>query len=138
MVAMMRVASLRALVLAVAVLVTPVHAQMIDGNLMREACSAAREDQKYAFCLGFLTGAIEAVEWGVGFGIASTLDPNDEGPSPDSRPADRILGYCLPADASMSQIRAVYVAYLDDNPGKLHDQAFGLLHIALIQNYPCM
>jgi hypothetical protein len=79
------------------------------------------------YCLGFIQGVVDTdTMW--------QFAEDQKRDRPSSLP---ISHYCLPDNYSWSQVTRTVVKWLEDNPTKLSDAGFAVVHNALVAGYPC-
>jgi hypothetical protein len=114
---------------------SPACALELNGHRLLESCSAT-EGEGYGFCLGFLTGVVDGLEFGAG--VAALHLPKDKLDEAQFQALMRAaLPYCLTPTASIGQIRDGLVAFLEQNEEIRFKDAQDLVILSLVANYPC-
>jgi hypothetical protein len=96
-------------------------AQFYDGNKLFDVCTANRADStydsKWGECVGYVTAIADLLLYG---GVPA-------------------LGWnaCVPAGATIGQIRDVVIQYLYQHPEMRHQTAIGMTAVALRTAFPC-
>jgi hypothetical protein len=126
---------MRGLIFAVAfaVSVQGASAQLVTGNGLAEACGAQENDALRGFCVGYIAGALEGMNWGVGYPLlrgGGTVEQANE-------MIGRVMGYCIPPEVEMSQLVDIVRLHLAINPADRHQSARGLVRDAFSEAYPC-
>jgi hypothetical protein len=111
------------------------NAQTTDGNSLLEACNAAPEQGLQAFCIGYILGAWEGMNWG-GFRVWVSASPDSETAELNSF-VEYSLGVCAPSEVQNGQVVDVVRQYLEEHPEERHQAARGLINIAMATAFPC-
>ena len=111
--------AIASLVVAACVVSSSANAQQDfrSGNFFLEGCREAASNvltNENRFVAGLCHGVIS--------GIIFSLDEKD---------------FCTPRDATNQQRARVVYAFLQNNPGRTHEQFTGLAYEALIKAWPC-
>lgn len=104
----------------------------IDGNDLIQKChyfftedgSRATTDLEKldeGFCAGYLSGVTDVEH----------MWKSVEGKS------SKASHYCEPEEVTNGQILRILKKWLDDNPNKLHERADLIIHLALLEAFPC-
>jgi hypothetical protein len=107
-----------------------------DGNMLLKECHAAikaaevspqltaPEWQAAAHCMGFIQGVMDADQvWYAGIS--------------ESSGANAVKRYCVPDDATWSQLVMVVVKWLENNPADLNQAGYVHVERAMANSYPC-
>lgn len=116
----MRIAILLTMVLFVTADSAPskrVHADLIEGNGLLEACTS-RAPLQGAMCIGYIRGVIDG--------------ENMMGTALNNKPL-----VCLSEGVTLGQVQDVVVKYLKDNPTERNKPSAGLIGIAAATAWPC-
>jgi Rap1a immunity proteins len=113
----------------------PASAQTVDGNSLLEACNAPLEQGLAGFCIGYILGSWEGMNWG-GFKVWKSAKPEASTDELNSF-IQFSLDVCAPAEVQNSQIKDVVTKYLVDHPEVRHEGARGLINVALTSAFPC-
>lgn len=111
----------------------PALAENISGNDLLSICEATDDAAKLGYCIGYVTGVIEGMKWG----IASPLMMSGADPEEADKTGNTLLGFCIPAEATLGQMRDVILLYLRSNPAERHASARIQVQFALAGAYPC-
>ncbi|QDK31798.1 MULTISPECIES: Rap1a/Tai family immunity protein [Sphingomonadaceae] len=91
-----------------------------SGDDLYKTCSVPKKDKAYVEhsyeCIAYITGAVDAFN--------TTREANK-------------LKSCIPADVTISRLREVTLAYLEDNPRSLSAPASSLVFTATRKAWPC-
>lgn len=111
----------------------PALAENISGNDLLSICETTNDTAKLGYCIGYISGAIEGMKWG----ISVPLLMSGADASEAEKTGNTLLGFCVPAEASLGQMRDVILLYLHNNPAERHTSARIQVQLALAGAYPC-
>lgn len=114
-------------------LATPAVADNLTGNELLSICSSTDDQAQNGFCLGYVTGVIEGMKWGV----ATPLLMSGKAAAEADRSGSILLGFCNPEDATLGQYQDVVILYLRNHPSERHNSARILTQLALREAFPC-
>lgn len=110
------------------------NAQNMTGNELLSTCEQTESDAKFGYCLGYVSGVVEGMKWG----LAVPLLMAGESTSEVEKTTGDLLGFCVPQEATLGQMRDVIVLYLRNNPAERHGSARIHAQLALAEAYPCL
>lgn len=122
-----------AVVALIALLVAPHKANATDGNELLSWCTSS-DPFEQGLCFGFIDGAMGGTQWGIQWTIGRGTDLSAE---EQQERTTAFYGVCLPTTVTQRQLRDLVVEALQNEPQHRGDAADGLVHIALLRNYPC-
>jgi hypothetical protein len=108
------------------------------GNLLLEMCTSEEEIFE-ALCAVYLDASLGGQHVGAGAAFLEMLNRSvmylPQGAYEEIRDLSRsrVLGVCTPEGASGDQIADIVVKYLTDNPADRHENAAGLVYLALAE-----
>lgn len=114
-----------ALVVAVGTWAAPASAQHLTGGDFADRCRPDANNSWANYCLGFMHSFFDTYTMGLGMSLGraelTTFD----------------VGYCIPADESVGQVRDSIVGFIDRNPSYRQERAaWGILN-AVVDTYRC-
>ena len=107
----------------------------LTGNNLYEFCRAAH-DVGQAYCYGFIMGNFDGLKYGayiplqLGMEGASNAEINGA--------LELALNICMPPGAETLQVIEVVTGYLEPRPAIRHESARSLIHLALMEAFPCI
>jgi hypothetical protein len=116
---------------------SPVSGQTITGNDVLSACEANDAGVQKGFCIGYIVGLWEGINWGAFVAFRSVGGFEQGGAAEANQFASMLLGSCVPVQGENSQIKDVMIRYLQDNPATRHESARGLMERAMAKAFPC-
>lgn len=114
----------------------PASAEPINGNTLLEACSAPPEQGLSGFCIGYILGAWEGMNWG-NFRVWMDAKPDATTDEINST-VQFSLNTCVPSEVQNEQIKDVVVQYLNEHPAIRHGGARSQVNLALTAAFPCV
>lgn len=117
---------------------SPAFCQTITGNDVLSACEAKDAGVQEGFCIGYIVGLWEGINWGTFVAFRSVGGFEKGGAAEANQFASMLLGACVPAEGENSQIKDVLIRYLRDNPTTRHESARSLMEQAMAQAFPCL
>jgi hypothetical protein len=109
------------------------YAQNLSGNELLETCEAQDDLARFGFCIGYISGVIEGMKWGV----AAPLLMSGQTAQEADKTGGMFLGFCSPEGGTLGQYKDVVVLYLRNNPAERHNTARTQVQSALSEVYPC-
>ena len=120
----------KAVLLLVAILAWPIGAQAITGNELLAECRS-REPHSRGYCLGLIVG-VEA-----GFSPVRDIKSITRSANSHVNILFSTFGNCLSSGVTHGQMRDIVVRFLEQNPGRRHEQYHVLVFDALKEAFPC-
>ena len=111
---------MRSLVIAFALLFmvgSEAIAGVVSGNKLKQYCFSGEPDGR-PLCLGCILGAVDQLA------AIDQLSPGSQ-------------NLCLPEGTTGGQFQAIVERYLMDHPEQLRFPGAGLVHLALMEAFPC-
>ncbi len=126
---------MRCKIVLIGCLSVPLAAQAdnMTGNDLLTFCEATDSEAQTGYCVGYVSGVIEGMKWG----IAAPLLASGKNAAEADSMGNTLLGFCLPADATLGQYRDVVMLYLRNNPAERHGSARIQVQLALQAAFPC-
>jgi hypothetical protein len=90
---------------------------LLTGNVMLKFCTS-KSEKKQSLCIWYLKGFLDAEVVLESFGATT-------------------LPYCVPAQVTLGQKKALFVKHLQANPEKWHLMAGSIFAFAMIEKFPC-
>lgn len=108
---------------------------MVTGSTLLQLCDGGLSDKGSTGCLFYIVGYLDGVEFG---GMISTIQIEGyQDYDTAHHTHQRLVGFCVPENATNGQIQLVVTKYLRDHPERLHQSAKFLIPDAMTDAFPC-
>lgn len=112
---------------------SPMTAEPMTGNELLTICEQKDQLAQQGFCTGYILSALEGIKWGISVPMLQMGKKTEEVDST----GNILLGYCMPAEATLGQQIDVVVQFLTENPSTRHRSARSLVQDAFMAAFPC-
>lgn len=114
--------------------VSPAIANNLTGNQLYDLCTANAPDA-VGICVGYHVAIVEGLAYGASSVWAITGQTSVE---EMNAMIGVSLGYCIPDEAVVEQIRDINIAFLTANPAIRHESARYLFTQSMAEAFPCV